>query len=74
MKEIIGKTAASAMTQLGKKVSPNEAKLLPDMSRAVFSAGRRPDTSNSQDAGMVLVTVPGILDEWPRNRPGLSII
>ena len=28
-----------------------------------FSAGRRPDTSSSQDAGMVPVALSGILDE-----------
>ena len=37
MEEVLGKTVISAMMQREKEGSPSEAKLLPDMLRAVFN-------------------------------------
>ena len=60
--EIIGKTATPAIRQREKRGSPSERSLCRTC-RVPILAGRRADTSSSQDAGMVPVALPGILVE-----------
>ena len=73
---ILSKTATSAMARKEKKGPPTEAKLLPNMSRAIFQQDGAPAHRARKTQEWCRSHFPAFWDkdEWPGNSPDLSPI
>lgn len=76
VEEILSKTATSAMTRKENKGPPTEAKLLPNMSRAIFQQDGAPAHRARKAQEWCRSHFPAFWekDEWPGNSPDLSPI